>query len=103
MAEHIFSTFPSSFISIDGAETTMVSPPLVDAKDDEEHLTWRTVIVLARLVPSHTADQGLGRYVICEDESQEVDRICFASVGEAAYLEELHVWRIFGGRAGALA
>ena len=103
MAEHIFGTSPPPFISIDGTETTMVSLVLVDAKNDLEDLTLRTVIVLARLVPSHTAGQGLDRYIICEDGWQEVDRFWIASVGEAACLDELDIWRIFGGRTGPLA
>ena len=103
MPEHIFRTSPSYFISTDGAETTMVSLPFVDAKDDLEDLTLRTVIVLARLVPSHTAGEGPGGYVVCEDGWQEVDRFWIASVGEAACLDELGIWRIFGGRTGPLA
>ena len=103
MPEHILGTSPSSFISTSGAETTMVSLVLVDAKDDLEDLTLRTVIVVACLVPSHTAGQGLGGYAVCEDGWQEVDCFWIASVGEAACLDELDVWRIFGGGTGPLA
>ena len=103
MAEHILGTSPPPFISIDGTETTVVSLILVDAKDDLEDLTLRTVIVPARLVPSHTAGQGLDRYVVFEYGWQEVDRFWIASVGEAACLDELDVWRIIGGRTGPLA
>ena len=50
-----------------------------------------------------TAGQDLGRYVVREGGWEEVDRFWIASVGEAAGLDELDVWRIFGGRAGPLA
>ena len=103
MAEHILGTSPPPFISIDGTKTTMVSLVLVDAKDDLEDLTLHIVIVLACLIPSHLAGEGLGGYAVCEDGWQEVDRFWIASVGEAACLDELDVWRIFGGRTGPLA
>ena len=49
------------------------------------------------------AGQGLDGYVVCEDGWQEVDRFWIASIGDAACLDELDVWRIFGGRTGPLA
>jgi len=61
------------------------------------------VIVLARLVPSHMAGQGIGRYIVCEHGLQEADRRWVASVGDAVYLDQRQVWRIVGCRTSLLA
>ena len=96
--ERIFGLFPSSFISTDGAEATVEPILLVDAEEDSVYLTRGAVVVLAGLVPSHASGQGLGRYFVCEDGSQEVDCHWVASVGDATGLDEDHIWRIFGRR-----
>jgi hypothetical protein len=103
VAERIPCMFPSSFVSVDGTEATAEPPPLVNAKEDPEHLTGSAVVVLTGLVPRHATGQGPGRYVVCEYGWQEVDRRWVASVGDAACLHELHIWRIVGRRAGLLA
>ena len=46
---------------------------------------------------------GHGRYIVCEDGSQEVGHCWVASVGDATCLDEGHVWRIFGRSMRLLA
>jgi hypothetical protein len=55
------------------------------------------------LVPRHAAGQGINRYTAYEGDFQEVDRVWVTSLGDAACLDQLHVWRVVDRGAGRFA
>jgi hypothetical protein len=103
MAERMSGLFPPTFISADGTQATMEPLLFVSAEEGMENWTRSAAVVLARLFPRHAASQGIDRYTACEGGLQEVDRGWVTSLGDAACLDQLHVWRVVGRGAGRLA
>ena len=103
MPQSVFGIFPPTLINIRGTETTVEPLPIVRAKEDSVYLTGGAVIVLARFVPSHIADQGIGRYTVFEYGFQEADCRWVTSVGDAVCSDQRQICRIVGCRASLLA
>jgi hypothetical protein len=103
MAERMSGLFPPSLVSTDDTKTTTEPLFFVSAEGGMGHLARSAAVILARFVPRHAARQGLGRYTACEDASHEVDHGWVAFLGDAACLDQPHVWRVAGRGAGRLA
>ena len=103
MAQRIFGMLPPALVRIDGTEATMEPLLLVITEEDAEHLAGGAVVVLAGLVAGQAARQGRSRYAVCEYGSQEVDRRVVTPVGDAACLDQSHVWSVVGSRTRLLA
>jgi hypothetical protein len=103
MAERMSRLFPPTLVGADGTQATTEPLLFISVEEGMEHRTGGAAVVLARLVPRHAAGQGIDRYATCEGGFQEVDRGWVPSLGGAACLDRLDIWRVVDCRAGRLA
>jgi hypothetical protein len=103
MAERMSGLFPPTLVGADGAQATTEPLLFVSAKEGMEYRTRSAAVVLAGLIPRHAASQGIDRYTACERGLQEADRGWVTSLGDAACLDHLDVWRVVDRGAGRLA